>query len=55
MSKLYRDNETNFDTSKDNTEKSPHANAKVDLINLPKMNGGFVVDEAEHGGDDDGR
>ena len=51
----YRYDKADFNTAKNDANVCTHAHNEVEFINLPEMQGGFVVDEAEHGGYDYGR
>lgn len=48
----YCNDQTNLDAGKDNTEVCAHTHKEVNFVYLPEMDGGFVVDEAKHGSDD---
>lgn len=51
----YRDDQANFNTGEDDAGISADADNEIELIDLPEVNGGLVVDEAKHGRNDDGR
>lgn len=48
----YRNDQANLNAAKDHTNVGAHAHAKIDLIDLPEMDSGFVVDQAKHCRDD---
>lgn len=45
----YGYDEANLNATKDDTKISSKANTEVDFVNLPEVNSSFIVDEAQHG------
>lgn len=51
----YRQDKAKFDVGEDDAHVSADADEEVEFVDVPQMDGCLVVDEAEHGRDDDGR
>lgn len=50
----YRNDQTDLHTAKDNTEISTETNTKIYLVYMPEVKGSLIIDNAQHGTNDNG-